>query len=157
MSFKSFKMPDLGSGSDFLKKIKPNIFSVVTMLLGLILLSYTVSTQSKLPLSCTSEKVQMGLNFMTMICVMLVVLPVTHLMCNGGCICKFENVNYRYIVSFLLLILGVTGAIIWSDLKDNCDEKQGHEFIGFITVFGIVLSMLVFFGPMILQKLKIYL
>ena len=142
------------SGSDFINNIKPNIFSIVTILIGLLLLSYTVSTQSKLPLSCTSEKVQMGLNFMTMICVMLVVLPITHLMCNKNCTCKFD-INYRYIVSFLLLILGVTGAVIWSDLKDNCDEKQGQDFIGFITVFGIVLSVIVFFGPVILEKLKV--
>jgi hypothetical protein len=104
------------------------VFSFSMFMMGLILSVLTYDAQQKLSTECVNHRVQIGLNFMLMLSVMMVVLPLMQLFCHWHCGCPQYDIPYVTISMMILVVMGTTSMTVWSGLKGKCNADNTIRF-----------------------------
>jgi hypothetical protein len=122
---------------------KGTYFSSALIVSGILITALTANAQGSLQLTCASNKVQSGLNFILMIGVLLTILPIVQLICVSKCSsCTSYDLKYKWIINGLLLLLGISSAVVWGgiDNNDECNNKTSKNTMIVFTLisFGII-------------------
>lgn len=130
-------------------------FSIVLFIIGIILCILSVNAQNSLDPECVSSKVHIGLNIILSISIMLMILPLAQLMCFKSCGCTGDDLNYKFISLGLLVIIGITGAVIWNGIETDtgCDNSSAKSTAISITIMSFI-SIPILFREKILSYFK---
>lgn len=127
---------------------KLTLFSIALFSIGVLLFILSLNAQNKLKSTCSSSKVNIGFNIILSVSVMLIVFPMSQLACFGACNCTGDDLNYKWISLALLLIIGVSGALVWNGIETNseCDNTDAKSttivitIISFLSIFFILFA-----------------
>lgn len=119
-------------------------FSFFLFVAGAVLTVLTVDAQQKLSLSCTNKKVQNGLSFLLMLCIVMTTVPIMQLFCHWGCGCPQENLPYEWIVIIICVLMIAGSGTIINGLNEDADtcESSGGKTKGYaisILSFSVIL------------------
>jgi len=114
----------------------------------------TYSYHSKLSTKCVSKNVNIGMNLLLMFNVMLMILPLTYLICYMTCGCHTIGGNINIMIIIISLFMIITGSVIWNglDTEDNCYNADVKSYIETVV---IVSSIILFFSTSYLIKTRI--
>ena len=131
------------------------IFSFFLFAAGVTLTSLTYFTYGKLSNKCVSHQVQIGMNILLMLSIIMTIVPLIQLYCHSSCKCPQENLKYKFLIIFILVLLITVSSVVLNGLTDdNCDSKEIKELmIGLITTSSIILCFILIL-PIILPLLK---
>ena len=112
------------------------------LILGAILIYFTLYSQQNLPDSCVNDYLTIPLNIILVLGVLLFILPITSFICNIKCNnCNF-NMPYESILGVIFLSLTVCGIFIWNSLTDtNCYNKYLLYYSASLTFCSSVIFM----------------
>ena len=132
------------------------LFSGALFFIGILLLFLSINAQTSLKLTCVSKNVQIGFNIIISVAVMLIVLPIAQLICFGQCTCTWDDLKYKLIVSVLLLIIGVAGAVIWNGINAHpeCESDNAKTIALAITLISFISMPLVIFREKIITYFR---
>lgn len=132
------------------------LFSSVLFFIGILLLVLSINAQTSLKLTCVSKNVQIGFNIIISVAVMLIVFPIAQLICFGQCTCTGGDLKYKLIVSVLLLIIGISGAVIWNGINANpeCESDKAKNTALAITLISFLSMPLVIFRKKIITYFR---
>ena len=118
-------------------------FLSLTFAVGIILVVTTVTAQNKIPHNCTKSDMNIAINFILMLGIMLIVLPITQFVCSKYCGCDNNgNLWYKFLIGLFGIILAICGGIVWNGAKD-CSGADDVSTYGIgIMVTGIILTIL---------------
>lgn len=119
-------------------------FSFFVFVFGLIMSYLTIDQHSKLPSTCTSNKVQTGFNIILMLSLMMVIIPIVQLFCHWGCGCPQTNLWYRWIVVGILSLMIAAGSTVLSGLSDSkCSLASAKSFMGSLVGVSVTLIVII--------------
>ena len=119
-------------------------FSFFLFVTGIVLTVLTVDAQQKLSTSCANKKVQNGLNFLLMICVVMMTVPIMQLFCHWGCGCQQKDLPYGWVVMIICVLMIAGSSAVINGLNedaDTCKSSSGNTkgyAIGILS-FGVIL------------------
>ena len=126
------------------------IFSFFLFAAGVTLTSLTYFTYGKLSNKCVSHQVQIGMNILLMLSIIMTIIPLIQLYYHGSCKCPQENLPYKFVIIFLLVLIITVSSVVLNGLTDDCDSKEIKALmIGLITTSSIILCLF-FILPIIL-------
>ena len=127
--------------------IKLTYFSTFIFMVGIVLTVLTVDQHSKISNKCVSKTVQLGFNVLLMLSVMMMVIPLVQVFCHWGCGCPQTNLNYKWIIVSLAVLLIASSSVVLNGLNSDktCETKNAKSFMtGIIIVCSSLVFMLVF-------------
>ena len=119
-------------------------FSFFLFIAGVVLTVLTVDAQKKLSISCANSEVQNGLNFLLMLSVIMMTIPIMQLFCHWACGCPQNDLPYKGLVIFISILMIVGSSIVINGLnkdKHKCTSTGSNTknyAIGVLT-FNVVL------------------
>ena len=123
-------------------------FSFFLFVAGAVLTILTVDAQKKLSTSCANKKVQNGLNFLLMLCVVMMTVPIMQLFCHWSCGCPQENLPYEWVVIIICILMIAGSSTVINGLNkdaDTCKSFGGNTkgyAIGILS-FSVILLFIV--------------
>lgn len=131
-----------------------SIFLVIIFVMSTVMTGTTYSYHSKLSTKCVSKNVNIGMNLLLMFNVMLMILPLTYLICYMTCGCHTIGGNINIMIIIISLFMIITGSVIWNglDTEDNCYNADVKSYIETVV---IVSSIILFFSTSYLIKTRI--
>jgi hypothetical protein len=118
------------------------IFSFFLFAAGVTLTSSTFYTYGKLSNKCVSHQVQIGMNILLMLSIIMTIVPLIQLYCHSSCKCPQENLKYKFVIIFLLVLIITVSSVVLNGLTDDCDSKEIKTLmIGLITTSSIILCL----------------
>lgn len=126
-------------------------FSFFLFVVGAVLTILTVDAQQKLSTSCANKNVQNGLNFLLMLCVIMMTVPIMQVFCHWGCDCPQKDLPYDWVVAIICILMIAGSSAVISGLnkdKDTCksfnSNTKGYA-IGILSFSVILLFILIIF------------
>lgn len=119
-------------------------FSFFLFIAGTVLTVLTVDAQKKLSTSCINSKVQNGLNFLLMLSVIMMTVPIMQLFCHLSCRCPQEDLPYKGVVIFISILMIAGSSMVISGLNNdkNTCTSSGHNTNGYaigVITFNVIL------------------
>lgn len=125
---------------------KLSTFSFLLFITGAILTILTVDAQKKLSTSCANSKVQNGLNFLLMLSVIIMTIPIMQLFCHWGCGCPQKDLPYRGISIFISILMIAGSSVVINGLntdKNTCistgEYTKGYAIS--VLAFNVILVL----------------
>lgn len=119
-------------------------FSFFLFIAGTVLTILAVDAQQKLSSSCVNSNVQNGLNFLLMLSVVMMTIPIMQLFCHWGCGCPQTDLPYKGVVIFISILMIAGSSIVINGLnknKNTCTSSGSNTkgyAIGVLT-FNVIL------------------
>ena len=119
-------------------------FSFFLFVAGAVLTVLTVDAQHKLSTSCANKKVQNGLNFLLMLCVVMMTVPIMQLFCHWGCGCPQKDLPYGWVVIIICVLMIAGSSAVINGLNEDADtcKSSGGNTKGYaigISSFSVIL------------------
>jgi hypothetical protein len=127
-------------------------FSFFMFFIGTILTVLTYSQHEKLSLKCVNKLVQGGMNTLIILSTMIMVVPIVQLVCYWGCNHPQKDLWYRGIIISISTLIIITGSVVLSGLKCDCDTKSVKDFIISLIVAGFIIIIIVGILPFFIPK-----
>ena len=125
-------------------------FSFFLFITGAVLTVLTVDAQKKLSISCTDSNIQNGLNFLLMLSVIIMTIPIMELVCYSGCGCPQIDIPYKGIVIIVSILMIIGSSMVINGLnknKDTCISTRDNTkkyAIGVLAMNVILIFILIF-------------
>ena len=129
-------------------------FSVFLCIVGVVLTVLTVDAQQKLSTSCVNSNVQNGLNFLLMLSVGMLTIPIMQLFCHWGCECPQNDLPYKGVVIFISILMIAGSSMVISGLnkdKNTCTSSGSNTkryAIGVLS-FNVILIFIFIFKSLL--------
>jgi hypothetical protein len=124
------------------------IFYFLLFFFSICVVVLTLNTQKKLSLKCTDSNVQNGLNFILMVSVSLMILPLLRVFCHWKCECPQNDIPYKVIMIIICILMIIASSTIINGINKNkktCDTESTKTFaIVLLTVSILLFSFLIF-------------
>ena len=126
----------------FYYKMDFKLFLIFMLILGAILIYFTLYSQQSLADSCVNDYLTIPLNIILVLGILLFMLPITSFICNIKCdSCDFD-MPYESILGVIFLLLTVCGIFVLNSLKDtNCYNKYLLYYSSSLTICSSVIFM----------------
>ena len=122
-----------------------NIFLLLIFVVSAAMAGYTYNYHSQISYKCVSKNVNIGMNLLLMLNVMLLVLPITHLLCHVLCgNCHSISGNIHVMILIISLFMIITGSAIWHGLdnENNCYNKDAKNYIISVVITSAIILVL---------------
>lgn len=126
------------------------VFLIFTFIIGFVLTYLTSSQYGKLPNTCVSKQVQLGLNIILMLSIMIMVIPIVQLYCHLYCIQNEDS--YKWIIVTISFLLVTAASVVLNGLKDKCNTSSLKSYMIGLIVSGIILIVIIVVLPMIVPN-----
>jgi hypothetical protein len=124
-----------------------NIFLLLIFAVSAAMVGYTYNCHSQISYKCVSKNVNIGMNLLLMLNVMLLILPITHLLCYVLCEkCHSISGNIHVMILIISLFMIITGSVIWNGLdnENNCYNTDAKSYIVGVVITSVVILVLDF-------------
>lgn len=122
-----------------------NIFSIVFLLLGIILFSFTINEITKLKkcMQHLTKTAILGYNILLIVSIIMITFPIIQWISNFHCDCNQINIYYRWVFLVISILLITASSMIISSFKKTQCKRTAFPITLLISNILLLIGLVI--------------